>query len=103
MAHTRRMLEKQGYMQARACARSRARVPARTHAHKPVSNKYCFSTAAMIRERASMLRYTYIAGLVDYYIWPICHKFFMCVYQVSVVSMPSALFYYYYYYRAQLQ
>jgi FtsH-binding integral membrane protein len=41
---------------------------ARTHAHayKDKCNIYCFSTAAMIRERASVLRYTYIACLVLY-------------------------------------
>jgi hypothetical protein len=34
--------------------------------HRPISNTYCFSTATMIRERASMLRYTYIACLVSF-------------------------------------
>jgi hypothetical protein len=56
-------------------ARAHARAPgyplARTHAHawthRPVSNgpTCCFSTATMIRERASLLRYTYIARHVD--------------------------------------
>ena len=37
-----------------------------THAcmYRPISNTYCFSTATMIRERASMLSYTYIVCLV---------------------------------------
>jgi hypothetical protein len=42
----------------------------RTHArtHRPVSNTYCFPAATMIRERASMLRYTYIVCLVHLYV-----------------------------------
>ena len=32
---------------------------ARTHAHNPISNTYYLSTTTMIRERASVLRYTY--------------------------------------------
>ena len=42
-------------------------IHARTHArtHRPISNTCCFSTVAMIRERASVLRYTYIAPLVN--------------------------------------
>jgi hypothetical protein len=31
--------------------------------HRPISNTYCFSTATMTRERASLLRYTYIPPL----------------------------------------
>jgi hypothetical protein len=37
---------------------------ARTHAHRPISNSYCFSTSTVIREHASMLRYTRTAPLV---------------------------------------
>jgi hypothetical protein len=37
------------------------------HTHTPRSNTYCFSTATTIRERASMLRYVYIACLVLYF------------------------------------
>ena len=36
----------------------------RTHAHAGICNSYCFSSATMIRERVSILRYTYIACLV---------------------------------------
>jgi hypothetical protein len=39
------------------------RAPTRTHAHRQICNTYCFSTATVIRERASLLRYTYIACL----------------------------------------
>jgi hypothetical protein len=50
-----------------ACTRPRSRVPKCTHArsrtHRPVRNTYCFSTAKMIRERTSVLGYTYIALL----------------------------------------
>ena len=35
----------------------------RTRAHTQICNNYCFSTATMIRERASVLRYMYIACL----------------------------------------
>jgi hypothetical protein len=54
MAPTLCMLVRQGYMHACAC----------THTHRPISNTYCFSTATMIREHASILRYTYIVYLV---------------------------------------
>ena len=52
MAHTRFMLH--------------AHAPVYPHArtHRPISNIYCFSTTTVMRERASMLRYTYIACLV---------------------------------------
>ena len=33
-------------------------------AHEPISNTYYFFTATMIRKRASILRYTYIAPLI---------------------------------------
>jgi hypothetical protein len=66
MAHTHRMLHKQGYRHkhepAHAHGYSHARM--RAHAHTQICNTYCFSTATMIRERASMLRYTYIVRLV---------------------------------------
>ena len=48
MAHTLCMLDKQGD----------------THAHAEICNTYCFSSATMIRERASVLRYTYIVSFV---------------------------------------
>jgi hypothetical protein len=49
------MLGKQGYMHARACTHPRA------WAHKRATqlcNIYCFSSATMNRQRASLLRYT---------------------------------------------
>ena len=39
-------------------------VDARACTHRPVSNIYCFFMATVIRERASILRHTYIACLV---------------------------------------
>ena len=48
------MLDKQEDMHACVCTRLRAEAHARTE----VCNIYCFSTAKMIRERASVLRYT---------------------------------------------
>ena len=54
MAHTRCMLDKQGQTHPRT----------RTHTDKFVICNTCyFSTATMIRERASSLRYTYIVCL----------------------------------------
>ena len=48
--------------------RSGTNMPARTHtrarAYRPISNTYCFSTATMIRERASVSRYTSNASLL---------------------------------------
>jgi hypothetical protein len=38
------------------------------HKHTDECYTYCFSTATMIRESTSMLRYTYIACLVTYHI-----------------------------------
>jgi hypothetical protein len=63
------MLDKQGYMHAHACTRPRALAHARTHARAhsrtQICSAYCFSTATTIRERASVLRYTYIAVLLN--------------------------------------
>jgi hypothetical protein len=54
MAHTSCMLDKQGYTHVRTLA----------SAHTQIYNIYYFSTATMIRERASIVRYTYIVCLV---------------------------------------
>ena len=58
------MLDKEGYTHARVCTRPRVRAEAlaraRTHTHIYICYIYCFSTATVIRERASVLRYTYI-------------------------------------------
>jgi hypothetical protein len=53
------MLDKERNKHARACARSRTRAPT----YRQICNTYCFSTAKMIRELVSVLRYTYIALL----------------------------------------
>ena len=55
------MLDKQGYMHAHAHA------PGYPHArtHRQISNTYCISTTRMTSERASVLRYTYFACLVQ--------------------------------------
>ena len=48
--------------------KARLRIHARTRTHAYTHNIhyiYCFSTAAMIRERGSVLRYMYIVCLVD--------------------------------------
>jgi hypothetical protein len=48
------------------CTRQRARADAHAfaRAQTQICNIYCFSTATVIRERASMLRYTYISCFV---------------------------------------
>ena len=60
------MLDKQGYMGRRECprpcARTQAPIRTRTLARAHRSNIYCFSTAILIRERASIVRYTYTAS-----------------------------------------
>ena len=55
------MLDKQGYMYARACTRPLARAHAHTHTYVIV---IAFRRQQWFRERASLLRYTYIACLV---------------------------------------
>ena len=40
------------------------RTNAHAYTHRPVSNTYHFSTATIIRERASVLRSTYIAEIL---------------------------------------
>jgi hypothetical protein len=60
IAHTRCMLNKQGYMHAHTRVRAHARKRARIHTHTHEYVIFTFSTAKMIREIVSMLRYTYI-------------------------------------------
>jgi hypothetical protein len=50
---------------------------------EPPCNTYCFSTAKMIRERASMLRYTYIAAVPIY-------TYFLNQ-RITVVQIPSCV------------
>ena len=64
MAHTRSMLDKQGYMHARACTHPRSRTHARTRS-RTLTQIYCiilisFLRQVSLREGASVLRYTYI-------------------------------------------
>jgi hypothetical protein len=57
---------KRAHAQAHAYAPGHPHVYTRAYTHRHVSNTYCLSTARMIRERASVLRYTYIVCLVHY-------------------------------------
>ena len=79
MAHTRCMLDKQGYTYARVCTRPGVRAPTHTQArtHRQIRNIYWFSAATMISERASMLGYTYIACLVVL-CYAVCHYALIC-------------------------
>jgi hypothetical protein len=52
---------------ARLHALFRMHTHAGTRTNRPISNTYCFSPATVIRERASVLRYTYIACLFFLY------------------------------------
>ena len=58
----------QARLHARSRAHAHAHAPnhprARAHTHRQICNTFCFSTATMIRELASMLRLMYIACLV---------------------------------------
>jgi hypothetical protein len=67
MAHTRCMLDKQGYTHAAhahayASGHSHVRMYVCTQArtHRQICNTYCFSTTVTIRERAAVLLYTYM-------------------------------------------
>jgi hypothetical protein len=68
MAHTSCMLDKQGCIHARASTRPPTRAHAQTRAHTHTHTQICsvcrFSTAKMIRERGSMLRYMCISFLL---------------------------------------
>ena len=65
MAHMRCMLDKQVYMHARACTQPRSRVHTRIRIQR---HKYviliAFPLQLWLRERASLLHYTYIACIV---------------------------------------
>ena len=73
MAHASCMLDKQGYMHTGAHTRPRVRKDTRTQArkhartHREICNNYCFSSALMICQSASLLPYTYIVCLVILY------------------------------------
>jgi hypothetical protein len=69
MAHTRCMLDKQDYTHAQAHAPGYLHKQVRAHTHTQIYNTYCFSTAKIIIESASLLRYTYIGSLVILYSW----------------------------------
>ena len=56
------------YAHAQTHAIWRAR--AHTHTHTQICNVYCFSTATIIRERASVLRYMYNETLYGSQTWP---------------------------------
>jgi hypothetical protein len=61
-------------MHVRACTLPHAPAHALMHAqpHTQICNIYCFSTATMIRETASLLRYTYIVYLVIF-LWALLY------------------------------
>jgi hypothetical protein len=60
-----------------------ARVTTRTHKHAHTNQHVLLITfphQQWFRKLASILRYTYIACIVKYYICPICRHFSICVY-----------------------
>jgi hypothetical protein len=67
MAHTRCMLDKQDYTHAHAHTNAPGHSHTHARAYTDKCNTYCFSTATVIREHGTLLRYTYIACLVTYY------------------------------------
>ena len=62
--HVACWLNKATCMYAHAHAHAPGYPHARMHAHRPISNTYCFFTATMIRERVSMFRSRYAVCLV---------------------------------------
>jgi hypothetical protein len=82
MAHTRCMMDKQGYTRMHTLTHPRTHARARTH--RPICNTYCFSTATVIREHVSLLRYTYIASFI-YDIPPQATK--LQIYAYSSISL----------------
>jgi hypothetical protein len=85
MSHTLCLRDKQGYIHSRGVytptrpgnhthTHKHARSSAHTHTHtySQIHNTYCFSTSTIIRERASKLRYTYIACYFFYKIHLTC-------------------------------
>ena len=87
MAPTSCMLHKQWYMHARAWTRASIRTQ--------ICNTYCFSMATMIRERASMLRYTYIACLVltvNKFSEIMCNCICRCFSQTDIIAVLNRTF-----------
>jgi hypothetical protein len=70
MEHKNCLLDKHAYTHAHACTRPRTGELPLTHAsqhtHTQMCNTYCFSRQ-LLRERASVSRYTYIACLFPFY------------------------------------
>ena len=68
-SHTRCMLDKEGYTYTRTHTHVLALEPgtphARLHTHRQICNTCSFFSPKKIRERASMLRYTNLACLVQ--------------------------------------
>ena len=65
MAHTRCMLDKQGYKRTHACTRPRARAHTRTE----ICNTYCFFTATMVTRRRLIVT-LYVHCLSSCHPWP---------------------------------
>jgi hypothetical protein len=76
------MLDKQGYTHARACTRLRSRSPAK--------NIYCFFTATMIRERASVLRYSALSDMLF-----LCVRFPILFAETTHTTMEFPLFFFF--------
>ena len=60
------MHDKQSYIHMPTLPNTHTHAHTHTHTHRPISNTCCFSTATMICESASLLRYTYIVCLVSH-------------------------------------
>jgi hypothetical protein len=72
-----------------------ARVPVCTHARactrRTISNTYCFSRATMIRERTSMIHYTYTVCLVVLYYHGFCFIVIICFAFFKRCREPAAI------------
>jgi hypothetical protein len=71
--------DKQSYTPALQfiCPRAQAHASTRAYTNRKICNNYCFSTATVIRESFSMLRYTHIAFLV-------CHNHMFSPWNLNV-------------------
>ena len=65
-------------------AHERAWAPTRKYARTEIRNTYCFLSATMTRERASVLRHTHIAYTVLCKLWLLLLQYLFSIYTVDV-------------------
>jgi hypothetical protein len=83
------MPEKKGYTHARACTSPRAPTPASkrtTRTNRQIFNAYCFFTAKLIRQNASMLRYSLFHIFKTVYLFMSTSAGLGCAYLVLTIG-----------------